>query len=95
VIPIELKWAESELAGQLKKADRTLDNDIIVQGITSLRAGSVHLSFKDNIQPQVLPDAVVNMLPASWFEEEKVEPASPASFDVVSEGSPVWPNEGI
>lgn len=38
VIPQELKDATSELAGQLELSDRTLDSDIIVQGITSVKA---------------------------------------------------------
>src|SRR5687768_3971384 len=60
VIPQELKDAESEFAGQLLKSDRTLDNVVGVQGITSIRAGSVALTFKEDIYAQVLPDAVLN-----------------------------------
>jgi hypothetical protein len=95
VIPQALKDAESEFAGQLKKTDRTLDNDVIVQGISALRAGSVSLNFKDNIFPQVLPDAVVNMMPTSWFVDEQIVSAMAAEFDVVSEGSVVWPPSGF
>lgn len=91
-IPQELKDAESELAGQLGNADRTLDNDVIVQGLTSVRAGSVSLSFKDTIFPQVIPDAVFNLMPLSWLTDELYEPAQRAMFDVVSEGSQRWPS---
>jgi hypothetical protein len=70
VIPQELKDATAELAGQLEANDRTLDNDIIVQGITSVKAGSVALTFKENIAAQVLPDAVVNLMPGSWMTDE-------------------------
>jgi hypothetical protein len=95
VIPIELKWAESELAGQLLKADRTLDNDVIVQGVTSVKAGSVALTFKENIIPQVIPDAVYNLLPQSWLTDELYVMANSAQFDVVSERPPVLGEESL
>jgi len=83
VIPYELKDAESELAGQLIMADSTLDNAVSVQGITSIKAGSVSLSFKDAIDAHVLPDAVVNLMPPSWFTDEIVTPAQRAVFEVI------------
>jgi hypothetical protein len=85
VIPQELKDAQSEFAGQLGTSDRTLDNDVIVQGITSVKAGSVAVSFKNDIEMYVIPDAVWNLMPASWFTDEIITPARPAEFDVVSE----------
>lgn len=90
-IPQALKDAESEFAGQLLKGDRSLDNDVIVQGLTSVKAGSVALTFKDQIMPQVMPDAVLNMMPDSWFTDELYEPAEPAIFDVASRASRRWP----
>jgi hypothetical protein len=87
VIPQALKDAESELAGSLLKGDRMLDNDVIIQGLTSMRAGSVSLGFKDNIVPQVIPDYVYNLMPQSWLTDELYEPALQAQFDVVSFGS--------
>lgn len=84
IIPQALKDAQSELAGQLAMEDTTLNNPVIVQGLTSVRAGSVALGFKDTILPQVIPDAVLNMLPWSWLTDERVEPAYPALFDVIS-----------
>ena len=84
VIPEALKFAQSELAGQLKKTDRTLDNDVVVQGISSLKAGSVSLTFKNNLVPQVIPDAVFNLMPQSWLTDELYEPALRAEFSVVS-----------
>lgn len=80
-IPSELKEATAELAQALITADRTLDNDIIVQGISSLKAGSVSLSFKDIIERQVIPDAVWNTMPPSWFNDAVVEPALAAIFE--------------
>lgn len=70
VNPQELKEAQIELAGQLGLSDRTLDNDVAVQGITSVKAGSVAVTFKENIQAQVLPDAVLNLIPPSWLTDE-------------------------
>ena len=84
VIPEDLKFATAEFAGQLGIGDRTLDNDVIVQGLKSVKAGSVALSFKDNFNPQVLPDAVVNLLVPSWYTEEDYQNANQALFDVVS-----------
>ncbi len=92
VIPLELKWAESEFAGQLRKADRALDNDVLTQGITAVRAGSVSVNFNlDGVAAKPVPDAVLNLLPPSWLTEETWEPALSAQFDVVSEGSVTWP----
>lgn len=66
-VPQALKNAVSELAHQLVVGDRTLDSEISVQGITSLRAGPVSLSFKDTIEAKVIPDAVVALLVPSWY----------------------------
>lgn len=83
VIPRELKEAESELAGQLLISDTTLDNAVSTQGIKSIKAGSVALTFKDAIAAHVLPDAVRNLMPPSWFTDELVTPAQRASFEVI------------
>jgi hypothetical protein len=84
-IPQALKDACAELAGQLGNEDRTLDNSVIVQGITSIKAGSVGLGFKQAIIPQVIPDAVYNLLPQSWLTDELYILANQAVFDVASE----------
>lgn len=84
VIPIELKWAESEFAGQLRKADRTLDNDVIVQGLTSVKAGSVALTFKNQIFAQPIPDAVIGLLVPGWLTDEIIESVNQAEFDMIS-----------
>jgi len=83
VIPQDLKDALSELAAQLSKADTTLDNDVSVQGIKSVSAGSVSVTFKDNIEAHVLPDAVLNLMPPSWFTDELIEYTNRAEFDVI------------
>ena len=75
VIPQELKDAESELAGQLLKSDTTLDNDVSVQGISSVRAGSVSVTFKDSMSAtdtHFLPNAVWLLMPDSWFTDELI-----------------------
>jgi hypothetical protein len=82
VIPQELKDAVAEFAGQLIVTDTTLDNDVSVQGLTSIRAGSVSLSFKDAILPHVIPDAVMNLMPPWWFTDEVIEPAIASMLDV-------------
>lgn len=84
-IPLDLKWATAEMAGQLGLADRTLDNDAANQGISSVKAGSVSVSFKDDagVVPKPLPDSVVALLPPSWFEEETQEFTQRLVFEVV------------
>lgn len=47
VIPTELKNAQCEMALQLGAGDRLGDNSAIEKGITSLKAGSVALTFSD------------------------------------------------
>lgn len=80
VVPIELKEAQAELAGALLAADRTLDNDVALQGITSVKAGSVEVKFKELIARQVLPGSVVDLLVPSWLTDEVITPATRASF---------------
>lgn len=83
-IPWELKEAVAEMAGQLGGTDRTLDNDVAVQGITSVKAGSVAVTFRDGaILAQTLPQAVVDLIPPSWYTEEVDELTQQADFAVV------------
>ena len=84
VVPQDLKNATAELAMQLSSTDRTLDNDVITGGITAVRTGSVSVSFKQNITPQVIPDAVYNLMPQSWLTDELFILANAAFFDVAS-----------
>lgn len=46
-IPVELKNAQIEFALQLGASDRLSDNDALKQGITSVKAGSVAVTFAD------------------------------------------------
>jgi hypothetical protein len=67
VIPVELQYATAEYARQLLAADRAGDSDVETQGITSISAGSVSLTFKDaGVVAKQIPDAVFFLLPASW-----------------------------
>jgi len=84
VIPAALKDAQAEFAGQLLKQDTTLNNDVLVQGITSIKAGPVALTYKDSgFFAQVVPDAVYDLMPPSWFVDEYIEPAYTSEFNVV------------
>lgn len=74
-IPYDLKLAQAEIAGQLH-TDRTLDNDIVTQGITKIKAGPVELSFRDDMDfslSYAIPQAVFDIIPSSWYTEERVE----------------------
>lgn len=84
IIPLELKEAESEFAGQLLKTDFTLNNAVLEQGLTSVKAGSVALTFKDQFFKQTVPDAVLALLVPGWLTDELVAPAMPAQFDMMS-----------
>jgi hypothetical protein len=84
VIPIDLKLAQCEFAGQLKVQDRTLDNDVITQGITAVRAGSVSVNFKDMIDPAVWPQAVWNMLVPSWYTDVVISYVASGIFESIS-----------
>jgi hypothetical protein len=65
-IPQRLKEITAEYARQLLVSNRTADSDVETQGITSLSAGPISLSFKDSIRAKVVPDAVVQMIPTEW-----------------------------
>jgi hypothetical protein len=65
-IPEKLKEATAEYARQLISSDRTADLDQALQGISSLAAGSVSLSFKDTFYLQPVPDAVYYLVPPIW-----------------------------
>jgi len=66
-IPIELKRATAEFARQLITSDTSANSDIETQGIASLSAGGVSLSFREDVKAKVVPDAVTFILPSWWF----------------------------
>ena len=67
VIPTELQEATAEYARQLLAKDRMADSDPETEGIQSIKAGSVAITFKSDVSRKVVPDAVVNLLPVGWF----------------------------
>jgi len=83
-IPRELKDATCELALHLLPEDRFLDNDTTIKGISSVKAGSVEISFnKDILMTKVMPQVIQMKLVQSWFTNETMEYAVPALFDVL------------
>ena len=84
-IPQDLKNAVAELAGALGTADRLVDNDVAVQGITSVKAGSVGVTFDQAkiTTTKILPDAVYAFLVPSWLTVERIEGGISALFDVL------------
>lgn len=84
VLPQELKDATAELAGQIKE-DSFLDNDVRVQGISSVSAGSVSVAFNNAaLRIKMLPDIVLALLVPTWLTNQTIEPMYSAEFDVVS-----------
>lgn len=85
VVPQDLKNAVAELAYQLAREDRTLDNDVAVKGIRSVQAGSVSVSFKDGMIDDVrmLPQAVLYLLVPSWIADEVKEYTNTLEFEVI------------
>jgi len=84
VFPQELKDADAELAFQLYSKDSTLDNQVAVKGITSIKAGSVALTFdtKGMVATKILPDAVRFMIPSSWLTDVVYDYLTEADFEV-------------
>lgn len=69
VLPRQLKEATAEFAKQLIVSNRAANSDIETQGITSLSAGPISLSFKDSVKSAfqtVVPDAVRMLMPPWW-----------------------------
>lgn len=65
-IPVELQRATAEYARQLLVSDLAGNSDVETQGLTSLRAGSVTLTFKDSVYAKPVPDTVFNLIPPAW-----------------------------
>ena len=84
VIPLELKYAQCEYARQSASSDLAANNDAMVQGIKSVKAGSVSVDFKDFDPATTLvlsnpayaylsaavPVAVRLILVPSWYETQ-------------------------
>lgn len=84
VFPEELADATAELAGALGTKDTTLDNDLVIQGITALKAGPVSLSFSDAVLSKPLPESVLDLLVPSWLTLQSIDSLYDAFIAVVS-----------
>jgi hypothetical protein len=65
-IPTLIQYATAEFARQLLAEDRAGDSDIGKFGLESLKAGSVELRFRAGVTAQVVPDAVITLIPIDW-----------------------------
>jgi hypothetical protein len=61
-IPAPLRDATCELARQLMAENRTADSDLSSQGVKSITAGSVALTFSGSAVTKPIPDAVASFL---------------------------------
>lgn len=89
VNPGELKRAQCEFAGQLGAGDRLVDNAALKAGVTSVKAGSVAVSFKEIDESadetirrmgsdlfyvsKTVPDAVRQLLVPGWYVEASIK----------------------
>lgn len=74
-IPVDLKDAQAEFALQLGAGDRMSDNDAAKQGITSVKAGSVAVTFKDvNVSDPDALDAQLRLMGSELAYLSKVVP---------------------
>jgi len=65
-IPIELQRATAEYARQLLASDLAGNSDLETFKVTSLRAGSLALTFGDGITAKPVPDTLVYLIPREW-----------------------------
>ncbi len=87
VIPIDLKYAQIELARLLKIEDKTATNEIQALGLKSFSAGPVSFSFKDGLSTKesaipanraydtMIPDMVRVLLVPSWLMDPRDQDA--------------------
>lgn len=71
VVPVQIKYAQIELANALLIEDRTADSTISRLGISALSVGPISLDFKDDFAAEafakLVPDAVKLLLPLHWY----------------------------
>jgi len=65
-VPPEIQNATAEWARSLLVADRTGDSDVETLGLTSVTAGPVSLTFKEDVYAKPVPDIVVGLIPPGW-----------------------------
>lgn len=71
-IPLDIELATFELALMLVVSDITLESEASVQGLSRLKAGSIELSFREDIETRIIPDNVKQFIPSSWLCPEDV-----------------------
>lgn len=85
-IPEDLKLATAELVLALAADGATTgDNDAAAAGISSVKAGSVSVSFRGDmlLTSKPLPDAVLLYLVPSWYTDEEVTGTRDFDFGAV------------
>lgn len=65
-IPTELMQATAEYARQLLASDLAGNSDIQTLGLTSLKAGPVAMTFKNDVYAKPVPDTVFTLIPPGW-----------------------------
>jgi hypothetical protein len=95
VLPQELKDATAEYAWWIEQADLSATNDVQAQGVKSVSAGPVSVSFRDPLTAQqqflpsqranagMVPDVVKAMIPTSWLIPVKDQIAAEKQGPVV------------
>ncbi len=85
-VPVDLKNAQSEFALQLASTNLMATSDIVAQGITSVKAGPVAVTFKESTEEDAalarrwalemqVPDAVIALLVPSWLLDPRDQDA--------------------
>jgi hypothetical protein len=78
-IPSVVKFAVAELARALSTSDRTLENTTLARGITKIKADTVEIAFRDDLDVQnaslIIPMSAKALIPKSWYyATDYVEP---------------------
>lgn len=68
VIPLDVEYATFEMALTLLKDPTTAnESDVAAQGISEVKAGSVHIKFRSDVKYKELPGHVLALLPSAWL----------------------------
>lgn len=85
IVPTVIKYATFELSLILLKTNVLQESDVSIQGLTSLKVGSIQLGWKQAIPYQILPINVRLLIPQSWLCQQ--QPGQPLQgFTVKSLG---------
>ena len=84
VVPQRIKDFQCEVALKLIGEDRTEENAATAQGLSSLQAGPVQLSWNDDApNPKLIPDSVMQVLVKSWWFAFELKYRTKAQLAVV------------